>query len=432
MDGSVDDVQFLLASVGHEISALRNDRRLSAPVDGTRGSAMRQHVLDLIGAAEHWLNQQPDAGAPTFRRESFSRTLRNVMLNLREAHAAMPWLAATRAPLINLGSLYLAEEIAEILVGKELDLVIVPNPEYMYATQSWPFREVISQAEAGGFEPETTQRPVVLHYPLCDSNRLLLHAIFGHELGHSSVQERNLVEQVYESMISDQFVLDLQKLVGEIWPHTAPDKGARTIGAMLKAWIEELLCDHLAAQVVGPSYLLAFAGFVMPLSYGDPQPSYPPNTVRVRLLVEQLDDLGWGDFLKTVAPNVDAWLRQVGDAATDPLQPHFSFLRDQILKHGYLLREESAQVAGSKSLSPEPTTKESAEAVSLLENLVLPVGANPPLAPRSILLGGWWRAVEKHGDNPQALVVALADTQLHDLIGKAIEMSVVTSCWEAE
>ena len=432
MDGSLDDVQFLLAGVNHEIRALRRDRRLSAPVGGTRGGAMRQHVLDLLGAAEHWIELEPDSGAPPFRRESFSRTLRNVMLNLREAHAAMPWLEATRTPLINLGSLYLAEEIAEILVGKDLDLVIVPDPEYMYATQSWPFREVIDQAEAAGFKSKTTQRPVVLHYPLSDGNRLLLHAIFGHELGHSSVQQIDLVQRVYSKMIDDQFLRELAKVVTEIWPSTPPEKSARTIGEWLKAWIEELLCDHLAAQVVGPSYLWAFAGFVMPLSYGDPQQSYPPNTVRVRLLLEQLRELGWGDFLGHVAPNVTAWLDRVGHDSCSPLGQPFDFLRSQVVRHAAVMREAAADVARSNHLAPEPCLTEVDEAVSLLDQLVLPVGSSTPLAPRAILLAGWRRALDKHGDQPRALVAALDDSQLHDLIGKAIEMSVVVSCWEQQ
>lgn len=432
MGGSLDDVHFLLASVSHEIRALRRDRRLSAPVDGTRGGAMRQHVLDLIGAAEHWLELKPDSAAPQFRHESFSRTLRNVMLNLREAHAAMPWLAATRTPLINLGSLYLAEEIAEILVGKDLDLVIVPDPEYMYATQSWPFREVIERAEDEGFQSKTTQRPVVLHYPLSDGNRLLLHAIFGHELGHSAVQQKDLVQQIYSRMVDDQFLRELNEVVTNIWPSTAPEKSARTIGEWLKAWIEELLCDHLAAQVVGPSYLWAFAGFVMPLSYGDPQQSYPPNTVRVRLLLEQLRDLGWSDFLSQVAPHITAWLDRVGQDGVGPLGRPFDFLRDQVIRHAAVMRETASAVAKSNHLAPDPTINEVDEAVSLLDQLVLPVGSDPPLAPRAILLGGWRRALAKHGDEPQSLVAALDDSQLHDLIGKAIEMSVVVSCWEQQ
>lgn len=393
---------------------------------------MRRHVLDLIGAAEHWVQLKPDSDAPPFRQESFSRTLRNVMLNLREAHAAMPWLAATRAPLINLGSLYLAEEIAQILVGKDLDLVIVPDPEYMYATQSWPFREVIDRAENEGFEPKTTQRPVVLHYPLSDSNRLLLHAIFGHELGHSAVQQKDLVQQVYSKMLDGQFLRELGAVVKTIWPNTSPEKSVRTIGEWLKAWIEELLCDHLAAQVVGPSYLWAFAGFVMPLSYGDPQQSYPPNTVRLRLLLEQLDDLGWNDFLDQVAPNSTVWLKQVGNDSDAQLGQPFDFLRDQVIRHAPTMREAAAALAGANQLKPNPTIGEVDEVVSLLDQLVLPVGSNPPFAPRAILLGGWRKALAKHGDEPQGLIAGLDDTQLHDLIGKAIEMSVVVSCWEQQ
>lgn len=62
---------------------------------------------------------------------------------LRGAHAALPWLVATRTPNVNLGSLYVTEECARILVGANVDLIVVPDPEFMYSTTSWPFSAVI-------------------------------------------------------------------------------------------------------------------------------------------------------------------------------------------------------------------------------------------------------------------------------------------------
>lgn len=431
MDGDVDDLEFLLASVRNEISVLRGDRRLRTLAGGTRGVAMRQHVLDLIGAAEYWLKSKPDPEAPSYRRDSFSRILRDLMLNLQEAHAALPWLEATREPQINLGSLYLAEETGWILLGKNLDLVVVPNPEYMYATQSWPFRQVVEGAQ--GFVPKTKQRPVVLHYPLGDSNRLLLHSIFGHELGHSAVQEMGLVEDVLRDMKEDQqYRQELDLLVTEIWPRNSPDKTIRTVESMLRSWIEELLCDHLAAEIVGPSYLWAFAGFVLPLSYGNPLPNYPPVTVRMKLLLDQLAELGWAGFLQNVSPRLADWLGRVGEDAADPFGQPYAFLRNQVVRQAGLLQRAAAKTVGRGSLPAEPATTEAAEADALLEQLVLPVGSDPPLSPRAILLGGWQRAIAKHGDRPPGLISALADWQLQNLVGKAIEMSVVVSSWEDE
>ncbi len=430
MGGGTDDVQFLLASVRHEITVLKEDRRLQAQIDGNRGGALRQHVLDLIGAAEHWLGREPDADAPAFSWLAFQRSLRDLMLNLQAAHAAMPWLQATQSPRINLGSLYLAEEIAEILVGTDLDLVVVPNPDYMYTTQSWPFRDVIEGTV--GFEAQTKNRPVVLHYPLNDGNRLLLHAIFGHELGHSAVQEAGLVAKVLTQLQDDEYDRALAKVEKEVWLANPPDRTRRTLEARLRCWLEELLCDHLAIDAVGPAYLFAFAGFVMPLSYGSPLPTYPPNTVRVKLVLEQLADRKWGDYLQNVAPNIASWLSQIGADAGAKLDPDYSFLRDQVIRGANLLRSAAGDLVAANALKPEVATPEADQVADLLENLILPVGLDSPIAPRSILLGGWQQALREHGDSPEGLVAAMGDPRLQDLVGKAIEMSVVVSCWENE
>lgn len=434
MDGGVDDVQFLLASVRQEIAALKGDRRLSAaPNDGNRGGALRQHVLDLLGAAEYWLAREPDGEAPDNTREAFSRSLRDLMHSLQAAHSALPWLAATQSPEINLGSLYLAEEFAEILIGKNVDLVIVPDPEYMYATQSWPFADVVDQARRQiGFNPKTRDRPVVLHYPLSDSNRLLLHAIFGHELGHSAVQAGGLVEKVLDNMRDEEYERALGEAGEKIWVRNSPEQTRRSMEARLSSWIEELLCDHLAVDCVGPAYLWAFAGFVLPLSYGFPLPNYPPPTVRIKLVADQLADRGWEGYMEAKAPEVLAWLRKLGSEAGNALPPEFAFLRDQVIRRADLLRATSAERIRANALDPESASEEAEEAAGLLGDLILPLGLDGPLSPRSILLGGWEQALKKHGDEPGGLVAALSDEVLQDLVGKAIEMSVVVSCWEAE
>jgi hypothetical protein len=434
VDSEPGDVELLLASVDHEVAALRRDRRLSKAFDGNRGAALRQHVLDLIEAAEHRLSQKPMGEVPPAVAESFSRSLRDLMLNLRAAHAAMPWLAATQKPQVNLGSLYLTEEFAEILVGQSLDLVLVPDPEYMYSTESWPFLAVVERVS--GFTPKTARRPVVLHYPLSDNNRLLLHAIFSHELGHSAVQEAGLVAKVASSLEEDDdYQRDLIAVVTalrKVWPANTDSKTARTLQAWLNCWIEELLCDHMAIATAGPSYLWAFAGFVLPLSYGSPYSTHPPNTLRTKLALDQLGSNGWTPYIHEKAPGISRWLSAVAVDTSDDLGVAFNFLRDQLVRRSDLLRDASEEVVGSAAVRPNTTVSESDEAVTLLRRLILPVGSENPLAARSILLGGWERAIEIHGDSPAGLVAALANVQLQDLVGKAIELSVVSACWEEE
>ncbi len=429
MDGDPNDLQLLVASAKHEIEALRGDPRL-APLPGNRGAALRDHVLDLLGAVEHRVGQQPAAEAPQAVRSAFARNLRQSIVVLRGAHAALPWLAATRSPTLNLGSLYMTEECARVLVGADVDLVVVPNSDYMYSTTSWPFGAVIDSTS--GFTAKATRRPIVLNYPLTDSDRLLIHPIFAHELGHASVNEHDLVQQVESALSTDvAFVAAFQTAVatmGTTWT-SSPSTIAGTLRTYLRGWVEELLCDHLAIEAMGPAFLWAFVPFVVPLSYGEPGPSHPPNTLRLRFAIDHLDRRGWRPYMQRVAPGVTMWLDSIAADASAALPTHFNFLRDELLAHANVLQDAAVARAGGDTLDRTIAEPESDEAARLLERLILPVGLTGALQPRSILLGGWQEGLREHGDSPEGIVAALSDSRLQDLVGKAIEMSVVSAAW---
>jgi hypothetical protein len=431
VDGDANDLQLLVASAEYEVETLRSDPRL-APLQGKRGVALREHVLDLLRAVEHRVTEQPTAGAARAVSEAYARTLRQYILVLRGAHAALPWLAATRAPALNLGSLYMTEESARVLVGSEVDMVVVPNQDYMYSTTSWPFRAVIEATP--GFSATATRRPIVLNYPLTDSDRLLLHPIFAHELGHASAQEHDLVSEVETTLTKDpSFVAAFEAAVTamEAAMQSSRSTLAGTLRGLLRAWVEELLCDHLAIEVMGPAFLWAFAPFVVSHSYGDPGPTHPPSTFRVRLALEHLDRRGWRPYMDRVAPGITAWLDSIATDAEANLQPqHFHFLRDELLARASVLQDCAITRTGVNSFDRGRAEREADEAACLLKRLILPVGLTTPLEPRSILLGGWQEALRKHGDSSRGIVASLGDSGLQDLVGKAIEMSVVAASWQ--
>jgi hypothetical protein len=434
VDGGASDLELLLAAARQEVDALRKDPRLSE-LPGNRGTALRGHVLDLLGAVEHRMAEEPLNTAPDPVRRAFARRLRQAIHMLRAAHAALPWLAATRSPNLNLGSLYMTEECARILVGADVDLVVVPDPEYMYATTSWPFSAVINSTP--GFTSATTRRPIVLNYPLSDSDRLLLHPIFAHELGHASVQEHKLVTAVEASLDGDpSFRTALEQTVDALAANWAISNQETQIAGMLRGWlrdwIEELLCDHLAIEATGPAFIWAFAMFVMPFSYGEPGSEHPPNTVRMRLALDHLTLRGWRPYMERVAPGVTAWLDEIAGDVGGELDIQFAFLRDQFLAHASVLQEAAIARVDADQLDPEASEAAADEAAELLSRLILPVGFRDPLDGRAILIGGWQQAFRDHGDSPAGMVKALVDIRLQDLIGKAIEMSTVVEAWESE
>ena len=431
MDGDALDLQLLLASARHEIAALRDDPRLSTTLPGKRGTALRHHVLDLIGAVEHRMAQEPGGGASQRARSAFARSMRQSIGMLQGAHAALPWLEATRTPTVNLGSLYVTEEWARILVGADVDLVVVPDPEFMYATTSWPFSAVINQTP--GFAPANTRRPVVLNYPLSDADRVLLHPIFAHELGHATVDEYQLVDAVATELDNDPaFTMALQNTVNDMVAGTGltQTQVSGMLRGWLRDWIEELLCDHLAIETAGPAFMWPFALFVLPHGYGEVGREHPPNTVRMRLALEHLARRGWRPYMDRVAPGITSWLDQIAADATGALDRPFAFLRDQLLGHASVLQDAAMARAGGDALDPAASEPAADEAAGLLERLILPVGLGDPLDGRAILLGGWQRAIAEHGDHPAGLVEALTDQRIQELVGKAIEMSTVASAWE--
>lgn len=432
MDGDALDFQLLLAAARHEIAALRDDPRLTTELPGKRGTALRDHVRDLIGAVEVRIAQEPASDASPPARSAFARSLRQGIGMLHGAHAALPWLAATRKPTVNLGSLYVTEEWARILVGTNVDLVVVPDPEFMYATTSWPFSAVINSTP--GFVPTNARRPVVLNYPLSDTDRVLLHPVFAHELGHASVHEYNLVDAVERTLDNDPtFTTALQNAVDEMSASTSLTQTqiSGMLRGWLRDWIEEVLCDHLALEAAGPAFLWPFAVFVLSHRYGAPGAEHPPNTVRMSLALDHLSRRGWRPYMNRVAPGITDWLDQVAASATDPLERPFGFFRDALLRHASVFQEAAISRTGSDALDPGASEAAASEAAALLARLILPVGLGDPLDGRAILLGGWQHSVEEHGDNPAGLVDALADRRLQELVGKAIEMSTVASAWEA-
>ena len=432
MAGSPYDLDLLLAVAREEIEHLRADPRLGE-VQGTRGEALREHVLDLYAAVETRLENRPASTASAQVRDAYARSLREAIIAVQSSHAALPWLAASRSPRLNLGSLYLTEECARTLVGSEVDLVVVPNDRFMYSVVSWPFLPVVQGAP--GYVAATARRPIVLNYPLSDSNRLLLHPVFAHELGHPSVQEHRLVEAAEQELAADaEFVIAFHQTIATLqdqFPHAPESELSGLVRRRLRFWLEELLCDHLALDFLGPAFLWAFSQFVMPLSYNRPADKHPPNTLRIQLGLLHLTDRGWRPYMETVAPQVTGWLDEIAaDTNTQAFGPAEIFICSQLSRRSDVLRSLAAERVGTEQLDVDEAEREAAQAVELLQELILPIGLDDTLTSRAILMGGWQFAFQKHGDSSGGMVRALRDVALQELVGKAMEMSTVSTAWK--
>lgn len=211
------------------------------------------------------------------------------------------------------------------------------------------------------------------------------------------------------------------------WRHTPESTIQTTIEARRDTWIKEILCDLLAADIAGPAYLWAFSSFVLPLRLRMHLLSHPPNTLRVHLILSHLDRRGWLPYMQSTAPTVASWLRRVGDfACTQTLPPVDSFVHHECIAHFDELYDIATKVSGDRYLSADETIPEAGIAADLLHRLILPLGLDARLSPRSIMLGGWQESLRVH-DSPGGIRTAVADLRLQELVGKAIELSVVDS-----
>jgi hypothetical protein len=202
------------------------------------------------------------------------------------------------------------------------------------------------------------------------------------------------------------------------------------IDEWLADWCTEVLCDALGIEIAGPAFLYALAAFLMALGYGEPGSSHPPNTLRMKLVLDHLRARGWGPHLAATTPGLLAWFDSIAGDAGGSLRDPSQFIRDRLLAHADDLRQLVATRVGTASLDATECMAAAAKASELLRLHILPVELEGRLDRRGILTGGWHVAIEQHGDTPDGLVAAISDDHVQDLIGKALELSTVVEAWE--
>ncbi len=429
MDGDALDLEFLFATAKSCAESLKHDPCLSSPIEaGKRGSGLQEHLADLVASVDLRLQSRPDDGDPVYVRAAYARSMRHAIAVLRNAQEALSWLASTHNPSINLGGLYVAERYARLLVGDGSDVVAVPSSEYMYSTVTRPFQPVIDNTP--GFASSGNPFPVILHYPRREFDSVLSHPIFAHELGHAAVKKHMLIGQIEARFTSNpKFAEELNQVANVSRIHANRLQRVLTIRAVVRKWVEEVCCDLLAARVAGPSFLFAFAAFIMPLSYSSPGPTHPPNSLRVLELKRQCVRSGWLPYLKVFFPRTLEWVDSIASNISNPLNPEFAFARKWVQAEAEFIHEIVEKTIPDGAMTPGEFERDAREAAGLLAESILPVGLSEPLRSRAILLGGWHYALSRGEEGPVGLVKAMGDSELQRMVGKAIEMSVVARSW---
>jgi hypothetical protein len=168
------------------------------------------------------------------------------------------------------------------------------------------------------------RRLVVVAFPRPLKHHVLLHSIFGHELGHTAlytaVPGRILKTDVVRALISSGPLQDLNSMNSWLHDTNAPSEIKTELAKFEKSqhskfkftdqlresWLVELICDLFGLLLFGPSFLAAHRTLLQamrpnPLELGLALPTHPPYAIRHKTLTRALDLVGWNAPLTTVA-----------------------------------------------------------------------------------------------------------------------------------
>lgn len=344
----------------------------------------------------------------------------------------LPYVADIGRRDIPLGIVQLTEGLVSDLLRGKADPIIHLNESYMYSTlavqrsvkrvlDAWPLQVPIPRG------PE----PVIFNLPGIDHSNALLAPILAHEVGHVAVWQRQLMARTFEAIDRGGIEAAFQKYAAAINPANAADLKTvmEPVMKQFNFWLTELLCDALAIELTGPSFLFACAVF-LPAPHQGALGGHPFPADRVELSLDHLDSIGWTDVLDELAPKTTVFLRGLGQPVSNDATEQF--LREAVRIASPAIRKVAAAAVAPHRLNPEAFRLARPALAQLLDVGVPPAAVEgAPANTWTVLLASWLHELAVKGDNPAALVSISADQGLSQFILKAIEMSRIAHHWDA-
>ena len=173
----------------------------------------------------------------------------------------------------------------------------------------------------------------LITFPRIERDNVLLHAIFGHEIGHPFADDYLDQEELGENQarFQEQLRIATEKVAEHFSDelHTGAgfpklfDLRSKLISQVLeirRRGLEELLSDAVAVQIFGPSAIFASREVFMTSGLdASPEPDqwYPPHRYRLRLMVDVAKKLGLWSAFKEAAPQIKDSIRNLEDVTED-------------------------------------------------------------------------------------------------------------------
>ena len=179
-----------------------------------------------------------------------------------------------------------------------------------------PIVHIIADGEGYFIHPERTSASgnhkfAIIAFPRPLKHHVLLHSIFGHELGHSALHSvgagTDLQNKVMTALQSAGPLHNENSITSWLRDNTAPpqvrdilDQYNADFGMQyefpqeyLLDWLEELICDLFGLLLFGPGFAAAYRTYLRPMQanpyeVGLRNPTHPPYAVRHRMIVRTI------------------------------------------------------------------------------------------------------------------------------------------------
>lgn len=400
---------------------------------GERGSALASHIEHTVTGIEAKLADAASnfASATDLEKSEYIKRARLLNAYARFMHKAVPWISAAARPSLDLGARYFIDEFGQQICGGKPDAI--PNPSNEFSTEWWPFRFLYA---ALSLTAQPGPVPIVLNFPEREAAAHLLLPLYGHELGHTAVSSNHLDQRVLDAHNGDAaFNTELAAACADVAATTGqtPKEAAIGLGWRLSWWITELLCDQLAIQVLGPSFLYAFSSFLLADAWDETGERHPPTCMRVEHLLAYAVQSGWDVEMRSRTPVTLRWLEdevaatppKATDRAAQFLLYAMAHMRDTI-------RSAAMSYLGATVYTPTGFSADMAAIAEFADREVLPAQLpnGDPIDRRAIMQAAWLSLLEV-ADRPETLASAPADVRTQAFFAKAIEMSALLDAWTA-
>ncbi|WP_439401840.1 hypothetical protein ACNJYA_00650 [Bradyrhizobium sp. DASA03068] len=195
-----------------------------------------------------------------------------------------------------------------------------------------PIVHIVSDGEGylihyEGTSPSSKNKFAFIAFPKPLKHHVLLHSLFGHELGHTALHTVGagtiLQKKVMSALQSHGPLSNAAAMTAWLHDNNAPQEikiELRQYEALnpgvtyrmndfyLLSWIDEFICDLFGLILFGPGFAAAHKFYLSP-THPNPyefapatDPTHPPYAMRDRLIVKAIQLLGWDKPVTSQSP----------------------------------------------------------------------------------------------------------------------------------